>query len=290
MKRLKTILAIVFATVFISCSGQGIPSIGGMQKLGVVGDAGGICDITGYTYTDSYSPTFSPTSSIEFAADGTKFYVLAHNSDKIYQYSLGTAWDISTASYDNIEKGTSPESTPNFFTIANNGETLIINGNLKAVLKYTLTTAWNLTTMGSYDNYFFVSNEMTSLRCTQLNNTGEKMYCMDVGGTIYQYSLSTAWDVSTASYDNVSGDITVSGTDPKMFSFCSDGSVVYVGYSFGEIYQYTLSTAWDITTIEDVGTLIIDDNNSSANFYINNSSANFYINYSQTDTIFQYSY
>jgi hypothetical protein len=51
-----------------------------------------------------------------------------------------------------------------------------------------------------------------------------------VGATsddIYQYSLSTAWDLSTASYDSVS--LSVSGQDANMSGMCfnSDGTKIY---------------------------------------------------------------
>ena len=34
---------------------------------------------------------------------GTKVYVLDDTNDKIYQYTLSTAWDLSTGSYDSKE-------------------------------------------------------------------------------------------------------------------------------------------------------------------------------------------
>ena len=32
-------------------------------------------------------------------ADGTTMYMLGYSNDKIFEYSLSTAWDLSTASY-----------------------------------------------------------------------------------------------------------------------------------------------------------------------------------------------
>jgi hypothetical protein len=37
-----------------------------------------------------------------FKPDGLLFYVLGRDTDKIYQYSMSTAWDMSTASYTGI--------------------------------------------------------------------------------------------------------------------------------------------------------------------------------------------
>ena len=37
---------------------------------------------------------------VYFKSDGLKMYVIGNNNDNIYQYTLSTAWDVSTASYD----------------------------------------------------------------------------------------------------------------------------------------------------------------------------------------------
>src|SRR6056300_1788411 len=70
--------------------------------------------------------------------------------------------------------------------------------------------------------------------------------------TLFQYSLSTAWDVSTASYDSVSvvlssfaGDII---TTPASIFFKDDGTEFYVvDPGNDDVHHFTLSTAWDLT-------------------------------------------
>ena len=75
---------------------------------------------------------------------------------------------------------------------------------------------------------------------------GTKMYCT-ISSVIYQYTLSTAWDVSTASYDSVSG--TGSGTI-KTSPFIDDsGTRVFYGSNSAVVYQDKLTTAWVISSI-----------------------------------------
>jgi len=69
--------------------------------------------------------------------------------------------------------------------------------------------------------------------------------------TIYQYTLSTPWDISTGSYAakslNVSAQTGV-GTLTGV-SMSADGTKVYaVKATAATIYQYTLATAFDIST------------------------------------------
>jgi hypothetical protein len=69
--------------------------------------------------------------------------------------------------------------------------------------------------------------------------------------TVYEYSLSTAWDLSTASYTQGFGVSTQEG-GPKGVSFKSDGTKMYViGSSTDTIYQYSTvgyTQALDLST------------------------------------------
>jgi len=40
--------------------------------------------------------------ALTFKPDGLKLYVSGIQNDKVYQYTLLTAWDLSTASYDSV--------------------------------------------------------------------------------------------------------------------------------------------------------------------------------------------
>ena len=61
--------------------------------------------------------------------------------------------------------------------------------------------------------------------------------------------MSTAYNLSTASYDSVSLDLSAVDTSPGGLSFNSDGTTLYVnGTGTDTIYQYTLSTAFDLST------------------------------------------
>jgi len=53
--------------------------------------------------------------------------------------------------------------------------------------------------------------------------------------------LSTAWDVSTASYDSKSKDVSSEESSPFDVAFKPDGSKMYiVGYNNDTVYQYSM--------------------------------------------------
>ena len=216
-------------------------------------------DVTTASYD---SKTFSvgtqegaPTGMF-FKPDGTKVYVLGTNNRKIFQYSLSTPWDISTASYDSISSTFyfGYMSYPKLFF--NNYGTKLVVSNSNSISFLNLATAWDITTI--YDDLnrlenvksFSISGQEGNPYGMFFKDDGTKVYI--VGGTsetIYQYSLSTPWDISTTSYDSKSFSVTSQDTEPEGIFFKPDGTKFYmVGLTGDGVYQYSLSTPWDIST------------------------------------------
>jgi len=70
-------------------------------------------------------------------------------------------------------------------------------------------------------------------------------YCGVSLDRIQMYTLSTPWDLSTATYTNNY----IVGSNPRDISFSDDGTKMFVVHSSGDkIKRYDLSTAWDVTT------------------------------------------
>jgi len=68
------------------------------------------------------------------------------------------------------------------------------------------------------------------------------MYMVGYGNdSVYQYSLSTGFDLSTASYDSVSFSVSGQDTNPYGFAFNPAGTKMYmVGYTNDYVYQYSV--------------------------------------------------
>ena len=63
----------------------------------------------------------------------------------------------------------------------------------------------------------------------------------DTNNTIYQYTLSTAWDISTGSYASKSLSVAAQDDGISGIVFSSDGTKIYmVGLATDAIYQYEL--------------------------------------------------
>jgi hypothetical protein len=177
---------------------------------------------------------------ITFNSDGTKMYSVGSGYDTVYQHSLTTAFDLSTASYDGVSLSVySQEGAPLGMTFSTDGTKMYIVGNNNdTVYQYSLTTGFDLST-ASYDSVSFSIPQDTVTSDVAFSTDGTKMYVSGNGGdSLYQYSLTTGFDISTASYDSVSFSVSSQTTAPLSIVFSTDGTKVYVS-KYGEVYQYS---------------------------------------------------
>jgi hypothetical protein len=190
----------------------------------------------------------SPTD-LFFKSDGTKMYVLGTDGDDVNEYSLSSAWNITTASYVQNFSVSAKETGPTGLFFSSDGSRMFIVGSASDnVHHYALSSAWDIST-ASFVRSFSVNAQDTSPQALFFKPDGTKMYV--VGGTgddVNEYSLSTAWDISTASYvQNFS--VATQDTGPSGIYIRDDGEKMYiVGNANDSVYQYGLSTPWDIST------------------------------------------
>jgi hypothetical protein len=179
-------------------------------------------------------------------SDGTKMYVADVHGKRIYQYTLSTPWDVSTALSDG--SFSNQVGTLNDIWFKPDGTKLytIDTGSTNRIDQFTLSTPWDVTT-ATYDN---ISKDVGSnTKDIAFNSDGTKLHILRLFlGGIDQYTLSTPWDVSTALSDgslDISGQISTRGN----FCFSEDGKILLVSDNIAlNIFQYTLSTAWNVTT------------------------------------------
>ena len=113
----------------------------------------------------------------------------------------------------------------------------------------------------------------------------------DTGNSVYEYALSSAFDVlsSSISYtDSVS--IGSQETSPQEIKFNHDGTKMYIsGAAGGDINEYTLSTAFDISsTVTHKGSYSVsssDGGSGATGFSFNNDGTKLFTTGSSNDRI-----
>ena len=148
--------------------------------------------------------------------------------------------------------------------------------------------------VASYDSVSFsVGSQEDLSREVTFNNDGSKMYIVGTtNDSVYQYSLSTPFDISTASYDSVSFSVSSEESVPTHVAFNDDGSKMFVlGLSSTDVNQYTLSTAFDISTasFDSVTFSVLSQGNTPTGMAFNNNGTKMYIVGSNSDSVKQYS-
>jgi len=189
---------------------------------------------------------------IQFNADGTKIFFSGSNSTTLTEVSLSTGYDIRTASGSATTHTLTYGATGiKFADSGNKFYTMYYSatGAIDAVVQYDLTTAYDFTT-ASYTRQFNVSTA-TSNACNfgvgiEFKTDGTKMFVFDVVfDQWFEFSLSTAFDISTASFTDFF-DIS-SSLEILAPCFSNDGTKMYYA-SNGIYYERTMSTAWDVST------------------------------------------
>ena len=233
-------------------------------------------------------------SGLAFNNDGTKMYVIGFDSDSVYQYTLSTAFAVSTASYDSVSFSVASQDTlPTELAFNNDGSKMYIVGAANdTVFQYTLSTAFDLST-ASYDSVSFsVSSQETGPSGLTFNTDGSKMYVVgNSGDSVYQYTLSTGFNLSTASYDNVSLSVASQDSNPLAVAFNTDGTKMYfVGSTGDSVYQYTLSTAFDLSTAsyDNVSFSVNSQDTVPTGLAFNNDGSKMYVVGSTGDSVHEY--
>ena len=183
--------------------------------------------------------------SVIVRPDGTQFFIAGLNLT-IYSYTMSTAWDLSTAIYDN--KSFNLGEDPYTLLFNPTGTRLIYSINGELIYQRDLSVAWDVTTLGAVSTYD-PAEETGSSRCGMfIDTSGTKMYwgSRDTD-TFYQYTLLTPWDITTAIYDNKSYDYSAYGTTMDAIWFNGDGSKWLLTNSTA-VLQFSCSTNWDIST------------------------------------------
>lgn len=226
-----------------------------------------------------------------FKPDGTKMYVVGQTGDDINEYNLSTAWNISTASFVQVFSVASQDTAPvDVFFKPDGTKMYVVGFTGQDINEYNLSTAWNIST-ASYLQNFSVSAQETQPFAVFFKPDGLKMYVVGIAGDdVNEYNLSTAWNISTASYvQNFS--VASQDTSPVGIFFKPDGLKMYiVGGDGNDVNEYSLSTAWNVSTASYVKNFNFSAQGvGTASVQFKSDGTKMYVLDLTNDAIYQYS-
>jgi 6-phosphogluconolactonase (cycloisomerase 2 family) len=208
-------------------------------------------DVSTASFVDSFSVADQETQpqGIAFNTDGTKMFIVGITGDDVNEYTLSTGFDVSTASFVDSFSVSAQETNPLDIAFSNDGTKMFIPGETgQDVNEYTLSTGFDISTASFVDS-FSVSAQDTAPAGIAFSTDGTKMFILgQAGQDVNEYTLSTGFDVSTATFVD-SFSVATEETTPQGIAFNTDGTKMFIVGSDGDdVNEYTLSTGFDVST------------------------------------------
>lgn len=199
----------------------------------------------------SLSSQENQPQGITFKPDGSKMYVVGLQNSQVFQYSLSSAFDVTTASYDNVNKDvSSQDSAIRDVEFNTDGTKMFVVGDTNnSIYEYALTSAY-VVSSASYTRQRTVGSQDTAPMGLAFNADGTKMFVLGSSDDrLYEYSVTSAFDMSTASYANQSYQFSSQSTNPGSVRFSTDGKKFFIADAGnGKVHEYSLSTGFDLSS------------------------------------------
>ena len=198
--------------------------------------------------------------------DGTKLYVADQNTLTITEWDLSTPYEIDTATINASNQlgiSTQVQDIYDIF-IRDDGTKLYTLGRgaqapfVTQLNQFDLSVAWDLTsdTAAGISTQTTIANQTLTHRGLEIVDTGTKVITISpVDSALYSYTLSSAFDITSASYASSSGSLSADDAAPTDFAMSTDGTqMVVLGGDTEKFIEYTLSTGFDVTTVSVAAT------------------------------------
>ena len=203
---------------------------------------------------NSHVPT-----QVVFNNDGTKMFIVNHAGRKTVDYwSLSTAFDVSTATFDGAYSLVGKEQRANSIAFNNDGTRMFIagvgNNSQVRIHEYSLSTGFDLSSTVTHLNTQDLISSQNHIDGVTFNYDGTKMYTithMNKDGTeaqdlMNQFKLTTPYDVSTLSLEGTYTVSSVSG-DSREVVFSNDGSKMFIiDDDNDKVHEFNLSCDWSV--------------------------------------------
>ena len=160
-------------------------------------------DVSSATSVDSLNVNSQDTDpkGIAFSKSGHKMFIVGNAGDDINEYTFPANGTVSSASFVDSFSVASQEENPRGIAFSKSGEKMFIAGDSgNDINEYKLDVAWDVSSASFVDS-FSVNSQEAAVRDVWFDSSGKTMFIVGKSGDdVNVYKLTTAWDVSTASF------------------------------------------------------------------------------------------
>jgi hypothetical protein len=208
--------------------------------------------IAGSYLNQSSSSVGNQMEGFYVRSDGVKFYSAnIFGSNQIKEYIMTNPWDITTLTFQRELDVSADFSYCTGIEFSPDGNKMFISGGLGGsykVVAYLLSTNWDTSSSAKW-------KEISTLNPggIRFKPDGYTFYFLDASNpdVISQYNLTSDWDITTKGPSVATFNITTPTGDNGIlgFSLFDDGKKMFAtGSNNSSIFEFNLSTAWDIST------------------------------------------
>lgn len=164
-----------------------------------------IWDVGSAVYTQSFDVSAKETAptGLTFKPDGSQMYIIGIGSDAVHNYTLSTAWDISTASFTRSFSVADKDTGSNGVTFKTDGTTMYMIGSTgDLVYQYDLgtsTVAYEATNKYVYCSGTTYTDSILVSHATTIPASQTKVFCVPL-----------MYEALTGS-DNITFDVSING-------------------------------------------------------------------------------
>ncbi len=153
--------------------------------------------------TYDFSGTTTNCKKLFLSSDGTKLFLLRFDVQKIFSFTLSTAFDLTTAAPTGVdlEISTTDSNIQDFVFNSDGTKLMFIGGTQKKLELYDLSVGFDLSTAVKSASYGDCSGCSLYIYSISLSHDGKVI--IFVGSSSYDYqiwTLTTPWDVTTAEF------------------------------------------------------------------------------------------
>lgn len=218
-----------------------------------------LLDFASYTGNKKTVATDGARGS-DFKPDGSRFYIVGRESQNVIEYQLSDDWNIESASYSGevdisseLGDGAQPAVAANGFYIRKTDGKKMWVFNRTEIWEYTLSDEWDVSS-AKQSGYKNLGSTIVRGHDFDFRPDGKVLYVDDrIQEAVFQYSLSDAWVVESASLDEVL-DISDQQEAVRGIQFSPGGDRMFLNDTGrSEVLEYFLSNSYDISSANFIG-------------------------------------
>ncbi|MFN2396367.1 MAG: YncE family protein [Bacteroidales bacterium] len=204
--------------------------------------------LKGFVYSEKYLDISNETENARatfWKPDGTIIFITGRYTDNVAAYKLREPWQIHTAEF--LHDINLPGENQHGLYFREDGKLMWVFDRT-SIWSFTLETAWDITTRSEGANHD-LNHFVQRGHDIDFKPDGTILFIDDRNaGAIYEYTLSTPWDVYTGAL-TYTLDISVQQIEVRGVEFLQDGRIMMLmDTGRDEILHYNLAEPWNIST------------------------------------------